>query len=81
VVAIDTDVLLLAFAFHSDPRQPANTRFLVPFLDSLILNLAQIKELHDQYQRGDITLRGMARRLGLSYRELYEELEKRNLPI
>ena len=42
---------------------------------------AQIRRLHDQYQRGDITLRGMARRLGLSYRELYEELEKRSLPI
>ncbi|PKO24194.1 MAG: hypothetical protein CVU38_00115 [Chloroflexi bacterium HGW-Chloroflexi-1] len=42
---------------------------------------AQIRKLHDQYQRGDITLRGMARRSGLSYRELYEELEKRSLPI
>ena len=28
MVAIDTDVLLLAFAFHRDPRQEANTRFL-----------------------------------------------------
>lgn len=27
-VAIDTDVLVLAFAFHQDPRQAANTRFL-----------------------------------------------------
>ncbi|MFN8486199.1 MAG: hypothetical protein U0350_01325 [Caldilineaceae bacterium] len=27
-VAIDTDVLVLAFAFHQDPRQTANTRFL-----------------------------------------------------
>jgi hypothetical protein len=28
MVAIDTDVLLLAFAFHRDPRQEANRRFL-----------------------------------------------------
>jgi hypothetical protein len=28
VVALDTDVLTLAFAFHRDPRQTANTRFL-----------------------------------------------------
>jgi len=28
VVAIDTDVLLLAFAFHRDPRQSANAQFL-----------------------------------------------------
>ena len=28
MVAIDTDVLLLAFAFHRDPRQAANAEFL-----------------------------------------------------
>ncbi len=28
MVAIDTDVLLVAFAFHRDPRQDANARFL-----------------------------------------------------
>lgn len=28
MVAIDTDVLVLAFAFHHDPRQEANARFL-----------------------------------------------------
>ena len=28
MVALDTDVLLLAFAFQSDKRQPANTAFL-----------------------------------------------------
>jgi hypothetical protein len=28
MVAIDTDVLLLAFSFHRDPRQEANSRFL-----------------------------------------------------
>lgn len=28
MVAIDTDVMLLAFAFHQDKRQPVNTDFL-----------------------------------------------------
>jgi hypothetical protein len=28
VVAIDTDVLVLAYAFHRDPRQAGNARFL-----------------------------------------------------
>ena len=28
MVAIDTDVLTLAYAFHQDPRQAANTEFL-----------------------------------------------------
>jgi hypothetical protein len=28
MVVIDTDVMLLAFAFHRDPRQEANRRFL-----------------------------------------------------
>jgi len=28
MVVIDTDVMLLAFAFHRDPRQEANQRFL-----------------------------------------------------
>ncbi|MFZ2362645.1 MAG: hypothetical protein WA040_25110 [Anaerolineae bacterium] len=28
MVAIDTDVLLLAFSYHRDPRQEANSRFL-----------------------------------------------------
>ena len=28
MVALDTDVLMLAFAFHHDPRQEANSHFL-----------------------------------------------------
>lgn len=38
-----------------------------------------IERLHALYTRGDITLRGMARRLGISYRELYQLLEERGL--
>jgi hypothetical protein len=34
MVAIDTDVLLLAFSFHRDPRQEANNRFLQAVTDS-----------------------------------------------
>lgn len=33
MVAIDTDVLLLAFSFHRDPRQEANNRFLQTMSD------------------------------------------------
>ncbi len=39
----------------------------------------EIERLHALYTRGDITLRGMARRLGISYRELYELLEEKGL--
>jgi hypothetical protein len=34
MVAIDTDVLLLAYSFHRDPRQEANSRFLQAVTDS-----------------------------------------------
>lgn len=39
----------------------------------------EIERLHAFYSRGDITLRGMARRLGVSYRELIQLLEERGL--
>jgi len=39
----------------------------------------EIERLHEMYTRGDITLRGMARRLGISYRELYQLLEEKGL--
>lgn len=39
----------------------------------------EIERLHALYVRGDITLRGIARRLGVSYRELYQLLEERGL--
>jgi len=41
----------------------------------------EIRRLHDKYLRGDITLRGMARKLGVDYRELYQLLEERGLAL
>jgi hypothetical protein len=41
----------------------------------------EIEKLHASYSRGEITLRGMARRLGLKYRELYQLLADKGLPL
>jgi hypothetical protein len=41
----------------------------------------EIEKLHASYLRGEITLRGMARRLGLNYRELYQWLADKELPL
>lgn len=41
----------------------------------------EIEKLHASYSRGEITLRGMARRLGLNYRELYQLLADKGLPL
>jgi ERCC4-type nuclease len=41
----------------------------------------EIEKLHASYSRGEITIRGMARRLGLNYRELYQLLADKGLPL
>ncbi len=41
----------------------------------------EIEKLHGSYSRGEITLRGMVRRLGLNYRELYQLLADKGLPL
>ena len=41
----------------------------------------RLQELHQQYLAGDLTLRGMARRLGLEYRELYDLLEAQGMTV
>jgi len=41
----------------------------------------KLRTLHRQYLTGDLTLRGMARRLGLDYRELYELMETKGLTV
>ena len=41
----------------------------------------EIEKLQASYSRGEITLRSMARRLGLNYRELYELLTDKGLPL
>lgn len=40
-----------------------------------------VRRLHRQYLDGEITLRQMAKELGLEYRELYALLEELNLPM
>jgi predicted HTH domain antitoxin len=41
----------------------------------------EIEKLYANYSRGEITLRRMARRLGLNYRELYQLLADKGLPL
>ncbi len=41
----------------------------------------KLHRLHRQYLAGDLTLREMARRLGLEYRELYDLLEAQGLTV
>ena len=42
---------------------------------------AKVRSLHQQYLAGDLTLRGMARQLGLEYRELYDLMEAKGLTV
>ena len=44
-------------------------------------DIAYVKELHRRYLNGAFSLRGMAKRLGLSYRDLYAILEELGLPL
>ena len=41
----------------------------------------ELERLHASYSRGEITLRRMARHLGLNYRELYQLLADKSLPL
>jgi hypothetical protein len=41
----------------------------------------QVRQLHSQYLKGDITFRRMAKELGLEYRQLYALFEELNLPM
>ena len=42
---------------------------------------SKLQNLHEQYLAGNLTLRGMARQLGLDYRELYDLMEKKGLTL
>lgn len=49
MVAIDTDVLLLAFAFHRDQRQMANTAFLAAIqTEDAVVAIYSVMELLGQ---------------------------------
>jgi len=41
----------------------------------------QVRQLHGQYLKGDITFRRMAKEPGLEYRQLYALFEELNLPL
>jgi len=41
----------------------------------------RVRQLHRQYLAGEITLRRMAKELGLEYRQLYALLEDLKLPV
>ena len=43
--------------------------------------LAKLQTLYQQYLAGDLTLRGMARQLGLDYLELYDLMEAKGLTV
>ena len=42
---------------------------------------SKLQNLHRQCLAGNLTLRGMARQLGLQYRELYDLMEKKELSL
>jgi hypothetical protein len=41
----------------------------------------KLQDLYRKYLSGELTLRGMARQLGLGYRELYDLIETRGLAL
>ncbi len=41
----------------------------------------RVRQLHRQYLHGEITLRRLAKELGLEYRQLYALLEDLKLPV
>lgn len=41
----------------------------------------KFKELYKRYRRGEMSLDWMAKELGLSFRDTYDFLERRNLPL
>lgn len=42
---------------------------------------AQVKKHYEEYRQGRISLRHLAKRLGVEYRELYDLLEEQRLPF
>ncbi len=66
---------------YVEKRAKEENKDQVEMLESLLNEWyeRELQRLHESYLAGDITLRGMARRLGLDYRELYQLLEDRNM--
>lgn len=46
-----------------------------------LLKKGALIQLYQKYTQGEMTLRGIAEELGLTYRQLYDLLEETNLPF
>ena len=64
---------------HNKTRSKPYSELIAEFLNEWYES--KLRELHQQYQTGNLTLRAMARQLGLEYRELYDLLEQEGLPL
>lgn len=64
-------------AAQADEKQRTQVETLTSLIDDWYD--ATINQLYQRYLSGDLTLRGMARQLGLNYRELYQIFEERDL--
>ena len=62
---------------QANKRQLSQAEALASLIDEWYE--ATINQLYQRYLSGDLTLRGMARQLGLNYRELYQIFEDRDL--
>ena len=76
VLAIE-DSLYNYIQRESQSHKPSDTQEVAQNL----LKKGAIIQLYQKYMQGELTLRGMAEELGVTYRELYNLLEENNLPF
>jgi hypothetical protein len=77
-IAVQVDERIMKYLeAKSDQSHQDRAEVLSALIDEWYESM--ILQLHQQYLRGDLTLRGMARQLGLTYRELYQAIEDREL--
>ncbi len=77
-VTIDDKIFRYAKS-QEDIKDKSASEWVTDFLNEWYEE--KLRNLHRQYLTGDLTLRGMARRLGLDYRELYELMETKGLTV
>ena len=77
-VTVDRRVEQYIRAIEHEEKQPAEK-----IVTDLVYTgyVAYVKELHHRYLLGEFSLRGMTKRLGLTYRDLYAILEELALPL
>jgi hypothetical protein len=79
-ISIELDEHLLRFITYLQKSKRIPTRQAT--IDLLKAGYhQQVRQLHSQYLKGQITFRRMAKELGLEYRQLYGLLEELNLPL